>query len=358
MIDKNFWQGKRVFITGHSGFKGAWLTLLLAHLKAKISGYALPPPTDPSLFALCRLGERKFLSSTFADIRNKTALLAAIKAAKPEIVIHLAAQPLVLASYQNPPETYEVNILGTVNLLEAVRAAGGVKAVINVTTDKCYQNQEWVWGYRETEPLGGYDPYSSSKACSEIITASYRQSFFDPADGTGLATARSGNVFGGGDWASDRLVADAMKALLQNEPVIVRNPLSVRPWQHVLEPLAGYLLLAQHLCTDAPSYSEAWNFGPDTAHPVGFLVETLCALWGENAAYKIDQPKNAPHEAHYLKLDATKAKTKLAWQPKWDLKEALAKTVAWSKAYRQGKSVFAVSNEQIEEYLTGNKNNA
>ena len=352
MIDRNFWRGKRVFLTGHSGFKGSWLCLLLNKLQAQVTGYALTPPT-PSLFELCRLGEQNFMTATFADIRCGLLLLKALTAAQPEIVIHLAAQPLVLKSYQNPLETYETNVMGTVNLLEAVRACAGVKVLVNVTTDKCYQNQEWLWGYRETEPLGGYDPYASSKACAELITASYRQSFLEER-GVGVATARAGNVIGGGDWAAGRLVADCMKALLKNETIVIRNPTAVRPWQHVLESLAGYLALAQNLYYDASSYSGAWNFGPEDrdAKPVSWVVEKLCALWGEGAAYKIERDDQLPHEAHYLKLDSSKARANLFWRPKWNLKKSLGKVVEWTRSYQAGQPALEICNQQIEEYLS------
>ncbi len=353
VIDKQFWKNKRVFITGHTGFKGSWLCLWLHRLGAVVSGYALQPPTDPSLFELCRVGT--LVDSTIADVRDSEALAAALLKADPEIVIHMAAQPLVRDSYRVPVETYAVNVLGTVHLLEAVRKCRSVKAVVNVTTDKCYENKEWVWGYREQEPLGGYDPYSSSKACSELVTAAYRSSYFNSNSssepGVALATARAGNVIGGGDWAADRLVPDCVRAMLQGSPVRVRNPHAIRPWQHVLEPLSGYLLLAQKLFEDGPRFSEAWNFGPDDddARPVEWIVKRLCDRWGGKASFTIDQGDH-PHEAHYLKLDCSKAKTKLGWQPRWNLDRALEEVLDWTRCYRDGNDLATVCFDQIQAY--------
>jgi len=348
-----FYRGKRVLVTGHTGFKGAWLSLWLHALGARVTGYALAPPTDPSLYDLCSID--KLVTSVIADIRDSASLARALQSAAPEIIIHMAAQPLVRESYKNPVETYAINVMGTVNLLDAVRACQGVKAVVNVTTDKCYENREWLRGYRENEPLGGYDPYSSSKACSEIVTAAYRTSFFNPekfdCHGVALATARAGNVIGGGDWAVDRLVPDCVRALLKGEKINVRNPSAVRPWQHVLEPLSGYLLLAQRLVEQGPRFASAWNFGPrdDDARPVQWLVDKLCTLWGDVPAFAVDQGKH-PHEAHYLKLDWTKARTELGWQPKWNLEQAIKKTVEWTKAFQGHKDVRSVCLRQIKEY--------
>ncbi len=348
-----FYKDKKVFITGHTGFKGSWLCLWLHSLGAKVIGYALNPPTDPSLFELCRIDE--LVQSTIADVRDGVSLTNAMLAAKPDIVIHMAAQPLVRDSYKIPVETYATNVMGTVNLFEATRHCKTVKAMINVTTDKCYENKEWVWGYRENEPLGGYDPYSNSKACSELVTSAYRSSYFNPKDhathGVGVASARAGNVIGGGDWASDRLVPDCIRAILKDEKVIIRNPQAIRPWQHVLEPLAGYLMLAQKLYEDGPRYSEAWNFGPDDsdAKPVEWLVKELCAKWGDNASYALDRGKH-PHEAHYLKLDCSKAKTVLGWRPLWDLEKAIDSIIEWTKAYAGKRDVTAACMKQIEDY--------
>ena len=349
----SFYKNKKVFITGHTGFKGSWLCLWLHSLGAKVIGYALNPPTDPSLFELCRID--RLVQSTIADVGDGVSLTNAMLAAKPEIVIHMAAQPLVRDSYKIPVETYATNVMGTVNLFEATRHCKTVKAVINVTTDKCYENKEWVWGYRENEPLGGYDPYSNSKACSELVTLAYRSSYFNPKDhaahGVGVASARAGNVIGGGDWASDRLVPDCIRAILKGEKVIIRNPQAIRPWQHVLEPLAGYLMLAQKLCEDGPRYSEAWNFGPDDsdAKPVEWLVKNLCAKWGDNASYALDTGKH-PHEAHYLRLDCSKVKTVLGWQPLWDLEKTIDSIIAWTKAYAGKRDVIDACMKQIEAY--------
>lgn len=354
MFDRTFWNGKRVFITGHTGFKGSWLCLWLQSLGAEVTGYSLDPPTDPSLFKLCGV-EKLTKKSVIDDVRNRTALSRAVIDAMPEIVFHMAAQPLVRDSYKIPAETYEINVMGTVNLFEAVRESTSVKAVINVTTDKCYENREWVWGYRENEPLGGFDPYSSSKACSELVTASYRSSYFHPSEhashGVGVATARAGNVVGGGDWAVDRLVPDCMRAVLQGEKVVLRHPYAVRPWQHVLEPLSGYLILAHKLYNDGARYAGAWNFGPDDqdAKPVEWLVKNLCEKWGNSASYVIDKGAH-PHEAHYLKLDCSKAKVELAWRPRWELDKALDSIVVWTRAYRQGEDMGRVCLRQIQEY--------
>lgn len=353
MIDKQFWQGRRVFVTGHTGFKGSWLCLWLSSLGARVSGYALEPPTSPSLFDLARVDA--LVGSTIADVRDGEALQAALQAAKPEIVIHMAAQPLVRESYRNPVETYAVNVMGTANLLEAVRHCDCVRAVVNVTTDKCYENREWAWGYRENEPMGGFDPYSSSKGCSELVTAAYRSSFFNSEDfashGVALATARAGNVIGGGDWADDRLICDCIRALLEGEKIEIRNPNAIRPWQHVLEPLSGYMLLAQKLYEEGTCFAEGWNFGPndEDAKPVEWIVQQLCNVWGEGTSYRLDQAQH-PHEATYLKLDCSKAKARLGWQPLWNLQQALASIVKWSKGYQQGANINALCLEQIAAY--------
>jgi CDP-glucose 4,6-dehydratase len=353
VVDSKFWSGKKVFMTGHTGFKGSWLCLWLHALGAKVTGYALDPPTDPSLYKLC--GIERLITSVMGDVRDRKKLAGTMAAAKPEIVIHMAAQPLVRDSYKIPAETYEINVMGTVNLLESVRNCPSVKAAINVTTDKCYENREWVWGYRENEPMGGYDPYSNSKACSELVTSAYRSSYFNPADfllhGVALASARAGNVIGGGDWATDRLLPDCVRAVLKGEKILIRNPQAVRPWQHVLEPLSGYLMLAQRLFEDGAPFSEAWNFGPDEsdARPVEWLVKTFCSRWGGGASYEIEQGDH-PHEAHYLKLDCSKAKTRLGWRPRWDLERALGRIVDWTKAYQNGQDVMGVCLKQIAEY--------
>jgi CDP-glucose 4,6-dehydratase len=356
MIDKNFWYNKKVFITGHTGFKGSWLCLWLHALGAEVTGYALKPPTNPSNYKLCRID--RLITSIISDIRDGAALAGAMLAAEPEIIIHMAAQPLVRESYKNPVETYETNVMGIVNLLEAVRCCKSVKAVVNVTTDKCYENKEWLWGYRESEPMGGYDPYSNSKSCSELVTSSYRNSFFNEKDyehhGVAVASARAGNVIGGGDWAADRLIPDCINSILCGETILIRSPKAIRPWQYVLEPLSGYLLLAQKLYEVGPRFAEGWNFGPDDndAKSVEWIVNYFCNKWGNGVRYEIDDGRH-PHEAHYLKLDCSKAKTLLSWHPKWNLPLALDKVIEWTKAYQAQQDVKAVCLQQIEEYSKG-----
>lgn len=348
-MQRDFWRGRRVFLTGHTGFKGSWLALWLTQMGAEVHGYALAPPTNPSLFEVANVASR-LASSTLADIRDGAALAQAMAAARPSVVLHLAAQPLVRYSYAAPAETFAVNVMGVVHLLEAVRATPGVVAVVNVTTDKCYENREWVWPYRENEALGGHDPYSSSKACAELVTAAYRRSFLAAA-GVALASARAGNVIGGGDWAADRLLPDFLRALDAGKPLVIRSPQATRPWQHVLEPLAGYLSLTERLCApDAVAFADAWNFGPDEAdaRPVQWIVERLCeqvpgATWQCDGAPQL-------HEANNLRLDSAKAKSLLGWQPRWSLAEALERTVSWHQAWRRGEDMAAVSLGQIRDY--------
>ena len=315
---------------------------------AKVYGYSLAPPTEPNLFTVAKVADG-MAHSDIADIRDAAKLADAVRNAQPEIVFHLAAQPLVRFSYSHPAETYAVNVMGTVNLLEAVRNMTGVRAVVNITTDKCYENREWVWGYRENEPLGGFDPYSSSKACSELVTAAYRRSFLDKM-GVALASARAGNVIGGGDWASDRLIPDFLRAIDRNEILNIRSPEAVRPWQHVLEPLAGYLTLAECLHTRGADFAEPWNFGPDDAdaRSVRWLVDYLCSQVPE-ATWQCEASPQ-PHEANTLKLDSSKAKVQFGWHPRWNLQTALGKTLAWHQAWRQGASMAAISLQQIREY--------
>jgi CDP-glucose 4,6-dehydratase len=354
-MNRTFWGNRKVFITGHTGFKGSWLCLWLNALGATISGYALRPPTDPSLYELCRID--KFVNSSIADVRDAGTLAEALVSARPEVVFHMAAQPLVRESYKIPGETYAINVMGTVNLFEAVRMCKSVKAVINVTTDKCYENKEWVWGYRENESLGGYDPYSSSKACSELVTTAYRSSFFNPkhhpAHGVAVASARAGNVIGGGDWAADRLLPDCVRAVLKGEKIVLRNPEAIRPWQHVLEPLSGYLLLAQKMFEEGARFSDAWNFGPhdDNAQTVAWVVQRLCDAWGEGASYTADIGDH-PHEAQSLKLDCSKSRSVLGWHPRWNLAKAIDSIAVWTRAYKEGKDVAAVCLSQIEQYTS------
>lgn len=345
----DFWRGKRVFVSGHTGFKGGWLCLWLQSMGAEVHGYALQPPTDPNFFTVAGV-ENGMASSTIADIRNYENLLAAIKSARPEIVLHLAAQPLVRYSYQNPVETFNVNVMGVVHLLEVVRTTGGVKAVVNVTTDKCYENREWPWGYRENEPMGGHDPYSSSKGCAELVTAAYRSSFFTEP-GVAVATARAGNVIGGGDWAADRLLPDFLRAIDSGAALTIRAPGAIRPWQHVLEPLSGYLTLAEHLYLHGSAFAEPWNFGPadDDAQTVGWIVEHLASC-NPGMAWHCDT-SSQPHEANYLKLDSSKARSRLAWKPRWGLPTALDKTLKWHQAWRSRQDMRTVSLAQISEYF-------
>ncbi|WP_231890223.1 CDP-glucose 4,6-dehydratase [Methylomonas methanica] len=352
-MSAQFWKDKRVLLTGHTGFKGSWLSLWLQSKQAHVVGYALEPPTNPSLFEVAEV--EKGMTSIIGDIRDLSQLQAVFDKYQPEIVIHMAAQPLVRYSYSEPVETYSTNVMGTVNLLEAVRHTGSVKAVVNVTSDKCYENREWVWGYRENEAMGGYDPYSNSKGCAELVTAAYRNSYFHPDKysdhGVALASARAGNVIGGGDWAEDRLIPDIIRAISQGQPVNIRNPHAIRPWQHVLEPLSGYLLLAEKLHEAGPNYAEAWNFGPneDDAKPVRWIVEHLTMNWGEGASWVVDSGEH-PHEAHYLKLDCSKAKARLAWSPRWCLQDTLNAIIIWQQAYRQGKDMHNVALQQIAQF--------
>lgn len=348
VIDTPFWVGKRVFLTGHTGFKGSWLSLWLQAMGAKVHGYALTPPTVPSLFQEADIANG--MTSTIGDIRDFAALLEALKQSRAEIVIHMAAQPLVRLSYEEPVGTYATNVMGTVHLLEAVRQVNGVRAVVNVTTDKCYENKEWVWGYREDEPMGGYDPYSNSKGCSELVTSAYRRSFFQNTD-TAIGCARAGNVIGGGDWAQDRLVPDILRSFERKEPVVIRNPHATRPWQHVLEPLSGYLILAQRLYEGGQSYAEGWNFGPneDDAKPVQWIVEEMVKDWGRGATWQLDSGKH-PHEAHYLKLDISKAKARLDWYPRWNLSTALKQVTDWHQAWLGSEDVKTTCLGQIALY--------
>ena len=348
-----FWHGKRVLLTGHTGFKGSWLSLWLQSMGAQVTGYALAPPTNPSLFDMAEVGQG--MTSVIGDIRDLANLQAVFTQHRPEIVIHMAAQPLVRYSYQNPVETYATNVMGTVHLLEAVRNTSGVKAVVNITTDKCYENREWAWGYRENEPMGGFDPYSNSKGCAELVSAAYRSSYFNANNyaqhGVATATVRAGNVIGGGDWAQDRLIPDILAAFEQGRKVDIRNPNAIRPWQHVMEPLRGYLTLAEQLFEHGPSFGEGWNFGPndEDAKPVGWIVEQMAALWGSSAQWQIDTGEH-PHEAHYLKLDISKARSRLDWHPALRLQDALALIIDWSKQQTAGANMRQLTLAQIQAY--------
>ena len=351
----SFWRGKRVFLTGHTGFKGSWLSLWLQQLGAELTGYSLNPPTQPSLFDKAVVG--RGMRSIIGDIRDSVKLISAVRDAAPHIVIHMAAQPLVRRSYADPVETYSTNVMGTVHLLEAVRQCDSVRAVVNVTTDKCYENREWLWPYRENEAMGGYDPYSSSKGCAELVTAAYRTSYFNANDfaqhQVALASARAGNVIGGGDWAQDRLVPDIMAAFARKEPVLIRNPHAVRPWQHVLEPLRGYLTLAERLFTDGSSYAEAFNFGPreEDAQPVEWVVSKIAAKWGSSAVWNVDLGAH-PHEASFLRLDISKASHRLNWRPVLNLDAALQLTVDWTRADLENKDLRGLTLAQINDYQT------
>jgi CDP-glucose 4,6-dehydratase len=347
-VDASFWRGKRVFLTGHTGFKGGWLSLWLQQLGAELQGFALAPPTTPSLFNEARVGTG--MASTLGDIRDADALRESMQAFRPDIVIHMAAQPLVRLSYAEPVATYATNVMGTVHLFEAVRQTPSARVVVNITTDKCYENKEWVWGYREDEPMGGYDPYSNSKGCAELVTSAYRRSFFQHG-GAALASVRAGNVIGGGDWAADRLIPDILRAFEQGQAVVVRNPQATRPWQHVLEPLSGYLTLAQRLWTDGQALAEGWNFGPreEDAQPVRWILDRMVQQWGGDARWQLDGGQH-PHEAGFLKLDISKARARLGWQPRWALDEALGRIVKWHQAWLARQDVRALCLAQIADY--------
>jgi CDP-glucose 4,6-dehydratase len=356
-VTPGFWRGRKVFLTGHTGFKGSWLSLWLQQMGADVTGYALNPPTEPSLFEQTQVAAG--MVSVIADIRDGARLRQAMLDAQPEVVIHMAAQPLVRQSYIDPVETYSTNVMGTVHLLETVRACDSVRAVVNVTTDKCYENPELDHPFREGEPMGGHDPYSNSKGCSELVTSAYRSSFFSTgtqrrANGTArvaLASARAGNVIGGGDWAKDRLLPDILRAFSQSQPVVIRNPAATRPWQHVLEPLRGYLTLAEKLHGQGEVFAEAFNFGPhlDDAKPVQWIVERMTQTWGDGARWQLDGGQH-PHEAHFLRLDIRKAAERLDWTPALRLDQALDLTVQWARRCMSGENAAHVTGEQIRQY--------
>ncbi len=354
------WQGRRVFVTGHTGFKGGWLALWLSQLGATVRGYALAPCSEPNLFTVAHVGS--IIQDIRGDIRDAATLERAIQEFAPEVVFHLAAQPLVRYSYEDPIGTFETNVIGTARVLDAIRRTPSVRAVVSVTTDKCYENKEWVWPYRETDPLGGYDPYSSSKACAEIVSAAFRQSYFPvhqlgQPDGhsVAVATARAGNVIGGGDWSSDRLIPDLVRGFLSGKPVGIRSPHAIRPWQHVLEPLHGYLLLAESLLSPEPAqaarFATAFNFGPSDAdaRPVAWIAEQMSAFWGDGASWRIDDAPS-PHEAGYLKLDSSRAHADLGWSPQLSLHQALELLVSWYRAWESGSDMHAFTLTQIQQY--------
>lgn len=348
MFDLSFYKGKKVLVTGHTGFKGSWLCYILAKVGADVTGYSLTPPTSPNLFSIAQIETR--IHSVIGDIRDLEHLKKVFSEVEPEIVFHLAAQPIVRDSYKDPVFTYETNVMGTVHILECVRQCPSVKSFLNVTTDKVYENREWEWGYRENDPLDGYDPYSNSKSCSELVTHSYQKSFFQDGE-TAISTARAGNVIGGGDFANDRIIPDCVRAATKGESIIVRNPHSTRPYQHVLEPLAVYLLIAQKQYEDR-KYAGYYNVGPDDSDclKTGNLVQIFCDKWGENLTW-INQYDGGPHEANFLKLDCSKIRNVFDWRPRWTVDQAIEKTVEWSKAYFSGKDIEKCMDKQLEEFF-------
>jgi CDP-glucose 4,6-dehydratase len=356
-MNPEFWYGKRVFLTGHTGFKGGWLSLWLQSLGAELTGFALNPPTHPNLFEVASVSQG--MHSVFGDIRDFSTLQSALQNACPEIVIHMAAQPLVRYSYLHPVETYETNVMGTVHLLEAIRQAKGIKSVLIVTSDKCYENNESTDHFCEDDALGGCDPYSNSKSCAELVTSAYRSSFFTPhcneENGLAIASARAGNVIGGGDWAKDRLIPDIINAFLVNKPVLIRNPYAVRPWQHVLEPLEGYLNLSENLYNNGSAFAEAWNFGPTykNTYSVQWIVEKMASIWGGEVLWQLEVGDH-PYEANLLNLDSTKAQNRLDWKPRWNLEKALDMTILWHKAHSMGKDMRAIAMSQIQDFTWSN----
>jgi CDP-glucose 4,6-dehydratase len=352
-VDPSFWNGKHVFLTGHTGFKGGWLSLWLASMGAKVTGYALAPCTTPNLFEVLAI-DSLIEKSHIADIRDLAGLQKAMSEAKPDVVIHMAAQPLVRYSYANPVETYATNVMGTVHVLESTRVIDSVRSTVVVTTDKCYENKEWVWGYRENELMGGHDPYSNSKGCAELVTSAYRRSYFSDSNSSNMvASARAGNVIGGGDWSDDRLIPDAIKAFEANKPLMIRNPLATRPWQHVLEPLSGYLILAQALFEQGMAFASGWNFGPrdEDNRAVQEVVDLLISGWGETVRWE-KEGSEQPHEANFLKLDCSKARSQLGWIPKWNLEAATQKIVDWQKAFQAKENMQEISLAQINGYMS------
>ena len=348
-VNPSFWNGKKVYLTGHTGFKGSWLSLWLQSMGVIVKGYSLDVNTKPALFSEAKVAEG--MESEIGDIRNLERLTESMVSFSPDILIHMAAQPLVRLSYQEPVDTYTTNVIGTVNVLEAARKCSNLKAIISVTTDKCYENKEWEWGYRENEPMGGHDPYSSSKGCAELVTSAYRRSFFSSDDTASIASARAGNVIGGGDWSEDRLIPDILRAFEKSEPVVIRNPLSTRPWQHVVEPLSGYLVLAQELFLNGDEFAEGWNFGPkdEDCKPVSWILDQMVSHWGNNASWSLDKNNN-PHEAGFLKLDCSKASNRLKWDPKWNLQLTLKSIVDWHQLYSNGGDLKKQCLKEINTY--------
>ena len=355
-MNKSFWDGKKVLITGNTGFKGSWLSLWLLSLGADVQGYALQPMDKPNLFSTFNLD--RDMKTVYADIRDFESLNNCFMSFDPEIVIHMAAQPLVRYSYDNPLETYSTNVMGTANLIECLRLGSRERVLLNVTTDKCYENKEWLWGYREDEPMGGYDPYSSSKGCSELVTSAYRRSYFNPDNhgehGVAIASARAGNVIGGGDWSKDRLIPDFIRAISDGTAVNIRNPNAIRPWQFVLAPLSGYMSLVERMFSDRKKFSQAWNFGPEEsdAKTVGWIIKKIVEIWGDGASYNISESDVNPHEANYLKLDCSKAKSMLGWEPSIDLTKSLENICTWHKALNNKEDIISLSLAQIKDYET------
>ena len=351
-VNTEFWAGKRVFVTGHTGFKGSWLSLWLQSMGAEVKGFALAPPSVPSLFEHANVADG--MTSEIGDIREFESIKRSMVDFNPQILIHMAAQPLVRLSYKEPIQTYATNVMGTVHVLEAARKCPELKAIVNVTTDKCYENREWVWGYRETERMGGHDPYSNSKGCSELVTSAYRDSFFNTNSTASLASARAGNVIGGGDWAEDRLIPDILRAFEESKPVVIRNPEATRPWQHVLEPLGGYLLLAQHLFDTGDEFAEGWNFGPhdQDVKSVESILDYMVMSWGAGASWKLESDLQ-PHEAQLLKLDISKAHSRLNWQPQWSLEFALDQIIDWHLCWLRDGDIKSKTLEQIRAYQLG-----
>ena len=354
-MNSSFWSGKKVFITGHTGFKGSWLSIWLNEMGATLKGYSLEPITKPSLYY--EVNVSTIMQSEYGDIRDFPKLSKSISDFKPDVIFHLAAQALVRQSYKDPIETYSTNVMGTVHLLEAARKTENTKAIINVTSDKCYENREWVWPYRENDPMGGYDPYSSSKGCAELVSSAYINSFFNSelyeTHQCSLASVRAGNVIGGGDWSDDRLIPDIIKAFSLKQDVEIRSPKAIRPWQHVLEPLSGYITLAEHLYSKGPEFNGPWNFGPnpEDAKPVEWIVSKMARLWGQEASWRINEDYH-PHEAHYLKLDYSKSNKFLQWQPLWNIEETLKRTVNWYRKWQQKEDMTKYTASEIREYMT------